>query len=544
MTKTIPRSYLPENYAANYSGRNYHPELAYSLALLAGGAYQMGDTKDNLEAMGFDVDDKEKVYFNPLYSMTWEEEKSHPDAVGYSISIKEMNNGNDLVLIIIRGTFGNVETVLQGNSEWLSDANILEQEFWGSGRHTGFSKAEQELLATLKDKLGGSIRTNNVRYVVTGHSRGSGIANLLEKDLLDAGVEKSKLFAYNFACPDVAKTYQTNFTLAKYDNIFNYGNAGDPVTLIPGQLGNAINHMIPANVENDIQVWGKYGQSRWFSEDWNNFFLNPDLHQPKYYVELTEKLGAFDQGKTWAQMYEQLAISLVNKRIESEVNTVVSIGKGAYNLWQDAVNEVGDIMSIAIHCPVDVVITDADGTELAATHGEEVTYNNDTDIKVLVHTEDDEKFFTVLGSGEMNITFTGTDAGAMDAEIMLNGNQFETETLLVYRDVPLTDGGLMTMHFSEDRSDYGNKISVLDSAGTVSGTVQPTVEAAPMVYGDLNLDHDLTVSDAVLMSRFLAEDQPLVSADALPLCDMDKDGVCSIMDTEILLRLLQCKVTE
>ena len=161
---------------------------------------------------------------------------------------------------------------------------------------------------------------------------------------------------------------------------------------------------------------------------------------------------------------------------------------------------------------------------------------------MLVHTEGDEKFFTIFGSGELNITFTGTNAGAMDAEIMLNGNQFETGTFLAYQDVPLTDGSRMTMQFSEDRSDYGNTISVLDTEGSVCETIRPAAELAPMIYGDLNQDDDLTVADAVLMNRCLSEDPTLESMSALPLGDIDRDGILTMTDTMILLRLLQCKV--
>lgn len=100
----------------------------------------------------------------------------------------------------------------------------------------------------------------------------------------------------------------------------------------------------------------------------------------------------------------------------------------------------------------------------------------------------------------------------------------------------------MAMHISADRAEYGDEIIVLDAAGAVSETIRPAAELAPMIYGDLNQDDDLTVADVVLLCRCLSEDSTLESTAALPLCDIDRDGLLTLTDSSILLRLLQCKV--
>lgn len=52
--------------------------------------------------------------------------------------------------------------------------------------------------------------------------------------------------------------------MGEHNNIFNIGNTSDPVSVIPGVLGSIVAAAIPGS------SWGKFGQSRWFSEDWSS----------------------------------------------------------------------------------------------------------------------------------------------------------------------------------------------------------------------------------------------------------------------------------
>ncbi len=62
------------------------------------------------------------------------------------------------------------------------------------------------------------------------------------------------------------------------------------------------------------------------------------------------------------------------------------------------------------------------------------------------------------------------------------------------------------------------------------------------VDGDYNGDSEVSVADAVLLARFVAEDDTLekkvIQAITLETADFDKDGLLTVMDVRKLLRSL------
>ena len=146
--------------------------------------------------------------------------------------------------------------------DWLSNfaiGNSVAGCFW----HAGFESAVNEVYSDLSRIVANDF--TNTTFVVTGHSRGAAVANLLEVKLFDAKVPTQNVYGYNFACPDVAAGLPTGWNwLGEHNNIFNIGNAPDPVSVVPGVFGSAFLSVIPGT------TWGKFGQSRWFSKNWNN----------------------------------------------------------------------------------------------------------------------------------------------------------------------------------------------------------------------------------------------------------------------------------
>lgn len=133
-----------------------------------------------------------------------------------------------LVFVGIRGSYG---------VEWLSNFNLAEAAS-GSADHRGFRAAEDEveraLAAYVRDIGADPSRT---RILITGHSRGGAIANLLAARLddlsgtADALAPASGVFAYTFAAPGA--TREAGRQDAAYSNIFNIVNETDIVPQLP-----------------------------------------------------------------------------------------------------------------------------------------------------------------------------------------------------------------------------------------------------------------------------------------------------------------------
>jgi len=145
------------------------------------------------------------------------------DSVGYTFATKKIllpDGEHDLYIIAIRGSYKN---------EWFSNFRLGTEH-----THIGFKIAAQELLqnfSTYYAYTGGS----NSKILVTGHSRGAAVANLVAKELSDGGsysfTNRSNMFAYTFATPNVSKLAIDTELI--YNNIFNIIHYDDFVTVMP-----------------------------------------------------------------------------------------------------------------------------------------------------------------------------------------------------------------------------------------------------------------------------------------------------------------------
>lgn len=196
-----------------------------------GGKTDLDFVADALEALGFtDIQtesfaDRSKASDEVMGIFTGD-----TDVVAFVLARKELAQGGQLVFVGARGTYG---------SEWLSNFNFLDQEAReGESDHTGFKTAEAEIERILEDYcLEHGVKATD-KVLVTGHSRGGAVANLLAADLdlraqADYGPFGRKgIYAYTFAAPQVTtRTADANDPL--YRNIFNVVNPTDLVARIP-----------------------------------------------------------------------------------------------------------------------------------------------------------------------------------------------------------------------------------------------------------------------------------------------------------------------
>ena len=159
------------------------------------------------------------------------------DVTAYVFAHKRLSDGRDLVFVGIRGTYG---------SEWLSNFNLKES---AQSDHRGFDRAEREIragLAAYCDELG--IDPAESVLLVTGHSRGGAVANLLAAQL-DAAAQEGEtgqadegargegtfprggIYAYTFAAPNATQAEDAGDEA--YANIFNVVNSTDLVPRLP-----------------------------------------------------------------------------------------------------------------------------------------------------------------------------------------------------------------------------------------------------------------------------------------------------------------------
>ena len=288
----------------NQSSRTYSPELARLLMALAAAAYNDPDAGPEAEdaplgtdsasvknlsgalrALGFDGPG---AAFRLVNYYKGDAPGYGEDSAAFALGRKRLPGGETLALVVIRGS--------HCKSDW--DSNY-RMDTGRDGAHAGFSAAAGKVLDALSDFLGG-LPAEGVRYVLTGHSRGAAVANLLAVKLHDAGVPNARVYDYNFACPDVARQPGLAWGFA-HGNIFNICNTADLVCALPGALGDGFSLLREGK---PFTGWGKYGKTLYYSRreprayelvantlgGGSLFRDRESSHSPTRYVEDMEKL--------------------------------------------------------------------------------------------------------------------------------------------------------------------------------------------------------------------------------------------------------------
>ena len=185
----------------------------------------------------------------------------------YSFAFKDISTpkGNKkLVLVVLRGT------PLSAN-EWISNINVSDSTHKTVQIHEGFWKTEENIKLSLYDFLKkNKIAPEESYFLITGHSRGAALSNLLGATLADEGLIPSRnLFVYTFASPNVSQEDRTSDP--KYNFIWNILNAEDIVPTVPPNRNN--------------WKWKKFGQTKVLANYWN---VNPEIYTNEYLPKINE----------------------------------------------------------------------------------------------------------------------------------------------------------------------------------------------------------------------------------------------------------------
>ena len=176
----------------------------------------------NFTALGFKED---SIFYN--YDIDFSDEEVGHDQVAFSIASKTLPDGQNVVFLVVRGT-----VVLE---EWLSNLNMADSNKKSKEvplNHEGFMRASilvYEDLLSYMERHGISI--NNAIFMLTGHSRGAAVCNLIGVRLLHNGVSAKNIYDYTVACPNVTRA--SDVCDSKYNYIWNIINQEDLVTSMP-----------------------------------------------------------------------------------------------------------------------------------------------------------------------------------------------------------------------------------------------------------------------------------------------------------------------
>ena len=361
LTNEIPLARPFEKCVFKTTSTEYNSELAYYLAALCRSAY--GIVKDNKTVAEQMVNIKKSISSLGLKMIAYDYQNDYTPA--YTIAKKTVANGSTLVLITIRGSY---------DLDWANNANIGLSGFFGLGKHQGFENSANQIYGKLKEVLGG-IATSNVTYVITGHSQGGAIGNLLAVKLYDNEVPTSNVYDYNFSSPNSACLINPQDWNPRgvHDNIINIALDYDIVSFLPC-------NELPVFDVNPLATWGKFGRSFWYVPGNNDaYMIGHDLKEVVYLLSKQYPLSKFSD-------YNGIPVGHIKK-------------------------------VLGIHCPVDAIVYDDSGTAVAGVINNQAEYYDSEFGDVMIFIEGDEKWICLPKDKEYDVRLSATDEGEMKYEV-------------------------------------------------------------------------------------------------------------------------------
>lgn len=213
-----------ERWFGQNSSYTYHHGLARISCFMSAIAYNPDMVLTNYRMLGIDSKD---IFFN--YDVDYSHSLWGNDQCAFSIASKTISSSKgkqSLVIVNIRGTPLNA-------NEWLSNLNINDSAQTENSIHKGFGKASSIIHTVLISYLlRNKIDPTDSFILITGHSRGAAVSNLLAKTLYDDGFFKPEnTYVYTFAAPNVTTDAESHSK--EYDFIWNVVNAEDIVPTLP-----------------------------------------------------------------------------------------------------------------------------------------------------------------------------------------------------------------------------------------------------------------------------------------------------------------------
>ncbi|NLT57915.1 MAG: hypothetical protein GXX99_03010 [Clostridiales bacterium] len=385
---------------ASKSSTTYDPELAELAMALSCAAYDEQYIRSSLQEHGFAAADIKTVYG---YENALEYENPP-----HALAKKTTADGKTVVAIVIKGT------ELLNLADWLNDFSTgYGAIIPGVGNtHARFEVGMLAVYQRLVQFMAGtSVNDGSVRYLITGHSKGAAIGNLLAKKLSDMRVAKSQVFAYTFATPNVVKAPGGG-----HNNIFNVCNHNDPVAYVP--------------LKTPLFAWGKYGETYWFDT----------------YETLSFTAGNHSGGRYMAYLGYHAFPNLGTGNVSADLRGLLA----------------------SIFCPVDIEVVDQSGLVVARIVDNQVTDCTAEYGDLLFQVEGDEKMIFLREGLGYTLRLSATDNGTMDFSVQDYDLVSQTSTVTkAFEDVPLTAGKHMAVRVGGEVEPHSVRLYVTDAGGEI-----------------------------------------------------------------------------
>lgn len=182
------------------------------LALFAFGAANNTDDVTTISSFysSLSFDD---IYISQTYSQT-----PTTSSIAYCFAHKQVKD-SDVICVTVRGQ--------NYKLEWVNNFMVGE-----AGDHTGFADSASLVKADLDQYLSKYMASTDLKVLITGYSRGGGVANNLAHKYLSSQnslLNETNLYVYTFEAPaSIAISNNIN-----YPNVFNLINSADIVCYVP-----------------------------------------------------------------------------------------------------------------------------------------------------------------------------------------------------------------------------------------------------------------------------------------------------------------------
>lgn len=389
-----------------------------------------------------------------------------PNCTGNSEIIGNTLNSNNtdcmrtLVVIDIRGS--------STTNDWWTDIGTQLNPKWGS-----FGAGMEMVLKSLYHGTGdtenctkcngggcehckGYIPYNNISnpiFLVTGHSLGAAVANLVAEHLNSCkdtnhcpGSRTEKdIYAYTFATPKTENDI-TKYDNKKNQNIFNILNNNDIITFVP------TNFSKPNWSDNG---WTRYGR---------DFRITMPLYLNSRFLKMsgTDVFGAGGHAMSTYRHWLEILPGMLNKKAED----ITTADLESLTDDRDAVGLLPRLFKVK--CPVDVTLKDSDGNIVAYESAREnAVYPEITERGITSYiSEDNEKvFFLPFGCEDVTAEIEAYDYGTMNValETIGAGDQLES---MIYSNVSLYPGKDFEIQIDENSVPNESRLMAVAEDGT------------------------------------------------------------------------------